>query len=82
MVDIILVNGAIFISTNVIYLSIFLWFQSIFSFNGADVSGFDSFRRDYPNHKEVIFFTYLNTIIFKEFLIIRNCHEVWFMNIP
>ncbi|XP_078148491.1 P-loop containing nucleoside triphosphate hydrolases superfamily protein [Carex rostrata] len=27
--------------------------QSIFSFNGADVSGFDSFRRDYPNHKEI-----------------------------
>ncbi|XP_072983888.1 ATP-dependent DNA helicase SRS2-like protein At4g25120 [Typha latifolia] len=27
--------------------------QSIFSFNGADVSGFDSFRRDFPSHKEV-----------------------------
>ncbi|PSS33225.1 ATP-dependent DNA helicase SRS2-like protein [Actinidia chinensis var. chinensis] len=27
--------------------------QSIFSFNGADVSGFDSFRKDFPNHKEV-----------------------------
>ncbi|KAL6995642.1 DNA helicase [Sarracenia purpurea var. burkii] len=27
--------------------------QSIFSFNGADVSGFDSFHKDYPNHKEV-----------------------------
>uniref|UniRef100_A0A453BHD8 UvrD-like helicase C-terminal domain-containing protein n=1 Tax=Aegilops tauschii subsp. strangulata TaxID=200361 RepID=A0A453BHD8_AEGTS len=25
----------------------------IFSFNGADVSGFDSFRRDFPNHKEI-----------------------------
>ncbi|XP_031259417.1 ATP-dependent DNA helicase SRS2-like protein At4g25120 [Pistacia vera] len=27
--------------------------QSIFSFNGADVSGFDSFRKDFPNHKEI-----------------------------
>lgn len=27
--------------------------QSIFSFNGADVSGFDSFRKDFPMHKEV-----------------------------
>ncbi|CAL5086579.1 unnamed protein product [Urochloa decumbens] len=27
--------------------------QSIFSFNGADASGFDSFRRDFPNHKEI-----------------------------
>lgn len=27
--------------------------QSIFSFNGADASGFDSFRRDFPIHKEV-----------------------------
>ncbi|KAM0868494.1 hypothetical protein ACQ4PT_041286 [Festuca glaucescens] len=27
--------------------------QSIFSFNGADVSGFDSFRTDFPTHKEV-----------------------------
>ncbi|KAH7853721.1 hypothetical protein Vadar_005915 [Vaccinium darrowii] len=27
--------------------------QSIFSFNGADVSGFDSFRKDFPYHKEV-----------------------------
>ncbi|CAO2827047.1 unnamed protein product, partial [Amaranthus hypochondriacus] len=27
--------------------------QSIFSFNGADISGFDSFRKDFPNHKEV-----------------------------
>ncbi|XP_062188297.1 ATP-dependent DNA helicase SRS2-like protein At4g25120 [Phragmites australis] len=27
--------------------------QSIFSFNGADISGFDSFRRDFPNHKEI-----------------------------
>ncbi|XP_057970940.1 ATP-dependent DNA helicase SRS2-like protein At4g25120 isoform X2 [Malania oleifera] len=27
--------------------------QSIFSFNGADVSGFHSFRKDFPNHKEV-----------------------------
>ncbi|XP_043723434.1 ATP-dependent DNA helicase SRS2-like protein At4g25120 isoform X2 [Telopea speciosissima] len=27
--------------------------QSIFSFNGADVSGFDSFRKDFPDHKEV-----------------------------
>ncbi|VFQ77522.1 unnamed protein product [Cuscuta campestris] len=27
--------------------------QSIFSFNGADVSGFDSFRKDFPLHKEV-----------------------------
>ncbi|KAG0448335.1 hypothetical protein HPP92_027860, partial [Vanilla planifolia] len=26
--------------------------QSIFSFNGADVSGFGSFRRDFPTHKE------------------------------
>ncbi|KAH0979274.1 hypothetical protein GBA52_006451 [Prunus armeniaca] len=29
--------------------------QSIFSFNGADISGFDSFRRDFPNYKEVCF---------------------------
>ncbi|KAL6291287.1 hypothetical protein ACE6H2_008797 [Prunus campanulata] len=28
--------------------------QSIFSFNGADISGFDSFRKDFPNYKEVI----------------------------
>ncbi|KAL5728448.1 hypothetical protein ACHQM5_001529 [Ranunculus cassubicifolius] len=27
--------------------------QSIFSFNGADVSGFESFRKDFPNHREV-----------------------------
>ncbi|KAK9293210.1 hypothetical protein L1049_021199 [Liquidambar formosana] len=27
--------------------------QSIFSFNGADISGFDSFRRDFPDHKEI-----------------------------
>ncbi|KAL2539989.1 P-loop containing nucleoside triphosphate hydrolase superfamily protein [Abeliophyllum distichum] len=27
--------------------------QSIFSFNGADVSGFDSFRKDFAEHKEV-----------------------------
>ncbi|XP_047320013.1 ATP-dependent DNA helicase SRS2-like protein At4g25120 [Impatiens glandulifera] len=27
--------------------------QSIFSFNGADTSGFRSFRKDFPNHKEV-----------------------------
>ncbi|KAF6152991.1 hypothetical protein GIB67_021596 [Kingdonia uniflora] len=28
--------------------------QSIFSFNGADVSGFESFRKDFPNYKEVL----------------------------
>ncbi|GAU18208.1 hypothetical protein TSUD_26730 [Trifolium subterraneum] len=27
--------------------------QSIFSFNGADISGFISFRKDFPNYKEV-----------------------------
>ncbi|XP_058104099.1 ATP-dependent DNA helicase SRS2-like protein At4g25120 isoform X2 [Magnolia sinica] len=27
--------------------------QSIFSFNGADICGFDSFRRDFPAHKEI-----------------------------
>ncbi|KAG6649008.1 hypothetical protein CIPAW_07G183200 [Carya illinoinensis] len=27
--------------------------QSIFSFNGADISGFDSYRKDFPNYKEV-----------------------------
>lgn len=27
--------------------------QSIFSFNGANVCGFDSFRRDFPTHKEI-----------------------------
>ncbi|CAI0417368.1 unnamed protein product, partial [Linum tenue] len=27
--------------------------QSIFSFNGADSSGFDSFRHDYPTYKEI-----------------------------
>ncbi|XP_044491761.1 ATP-dependent DNA helicase SRS2-like protein At4g25120 isoform X1 [Mangifera indica] len=27
--------------------------QSIFSFNGADISGFNSFRKDFPNHKEI-----------------------------
>ncbi|KAJ8772422.1 hypothetical protein K2173_027599 [Erythroxylum novogranatense] len=27
--------------------------QSIFSFNGADISGFDSFRQDFPNYKEI-----------------------------
>lgn len=27
--------------------------QSIFSFNGADACGFDSFRRDFPTHKEI-----------------------------
>ncbi|KAK8964959.1 hypothetical protein KSP40_PGU019956 [Platanthera guangdongensis] len=27
--------------------------QSIFSFNGADVDGFDSFRRDFPTYKEI-----------------------------
>lgn len=32
-----------------------LLLQSIFSFNGADISGFDSFRKDFPNYKEVCF---------------------------
>lgn len=27
--------------------------QSIFSFNGADACGFDSFRKDFPMYKEV-----------------------------
>ncbi|KAL5791669.1 hypothetical protein ACOSP7_000263 [Xanthoceras sorbifolium] len=27
--------------------------QSIFSFNGADISGFDSFREDFPGYKEI-----------------------------
>ncbi|KAI3852799.1 hypothetical protein MKX03_028633 [Papaver bracteatum] len=27
--------------------------QSIFSFNGANISGFRSFRTDFPNHKEI-----------------------------
>lgn len=27
--------------------------QSIFSFNGSDISGFDSFREDFLNYKEV-----------------------------
>ncbi|KAM2721805.1 hypothetical protein EV2_042828 [Malus domestica] len=27
--------------------------QSIFSFNGADISGFDSFRKDFSNYKEI-----------------------------
>ncbi|XVE63827.1 hypothetical protein DITRI_Ditri07aG0051700 [Diplodiscus trichospermus] len=27
--------------------------QSIFSFNGADISGFDSFCKDFPNYKEI-----------------------------
>ncbi|XP_012569785.1 ATP-dependent DNA helicase SRS2-like protein At4g25120 isoform X2 [Cicer arietinum] len=27
--------------------------QSIFSFNGADISGFISFRNDFPNYKEI-----------------------------
>ncbi|KAL6126907.1 hypothetical protein ACLB2K_074952 [Fragaria x ananassa] len=27
--------------------------QSIFSFNGADISGFHSFRKDFPNYKEI-----------------------------
>ncbi|KAK0589617.1 hypothetical protein LWI29_016388 [Acer saccharum] len=27
--------------------------QSIFSFNGADISGFDSFREDFPDYKEI-----------------------------
>ncbi|XP_015581831.2 ATP-dependent DNA helicase SRS2-like protein At4g25120 isoform X1 [Ricinus communis] len=27
--------------------------QSIFSFNGADISGFDSFRLDFPNYREI-----------------------------
>ncbi|XP_059666899.1 ATP-dependent DNA helicase SRS2-like protein At4g25120 [Cornus florida] len=27
--------------------------QSIFSFNGADISGFDSFRKDFSDHKEI-----------------------------
>ncbi|XP_074317759.1 ATP-dependent DNA helicase SRS2-like protein At4g25120 [Silene latifolia] len=27
--------------------------QSIFSFNGANICGFDFFRKDFPNHKEV-----------------------------
>ncbi|XP_077235157.1 P-loop containing nucleoside triphosphate hydrolases superfamily protein [Tasmannia lanceolata] len=27
--------------------------QSIFSFNGADICGFDSFRKDFPTHKEI-----------------------------
>ncbi|XP_061997211.1 ATP-dependent DNA helicase SRS2-like protein At4g25120 isoform X2 [Rosa rugosa] len=27
--------------------------QSIFSFNGADISGFDSFRKDFPSYKEI-----------------------------
>ena len=30
-----------------------MFLQSIFSFNGADISGFDSFRKDFPNYKEV-----------------------------
>nr|GMD88078.1 P-loop containing nucleoside triphosphate hydrolase superfamily protein [Ipomoea batatas] len=30
---------------------------SIFSYNGADVFGFDSFRKDFPVHKEVCLFS-------------------------
>lgn len=45
-----------FVSINIFFvlnLNGYILFQSIFSFNGADISGFHSFRKDFPNFKEV-----------------------------
>nr|GMD02172.1 ATP-dependent DNA helicase SRS2-like protein At4g25120 [Ipomoea batatas]GME18267.1 ATP-dependent DNA helicase SRS2-like protein At4g25120 [Ipomoea batatas] len=55
--------------------------QSIFSFNGADVSGFDSFRKDFPVHKEVrLDKNYRSTRCIVEaasFLIQHNLRRCW-----
>lgn len=42
--------------------------QSIFSFNGADAFGFNSFRKDFPMHKEVLLFLYILLNTLKSFL--------------
>lgn len=36
--------------------NVLFFLQSIYSFNGADISGFISFRNDFPNYKEVSLF--------------------------
>lgn len=46
-------------------LKLFMIFlQSIFGFSGANISGFNSFRKDFPNHKEVRCLSYFLASVF------------------
>jgi hypothetical protein len=53
--------------------------QSIFSFNGADSSGFDSFRKDFPQLKEVCYTQYTLHLVcyFLMSLLIALCLSVF-----
>lgn len=53
----------------------YIFTQSIFSFNGADISGFDSFRKDFPNYKEVCHDLRLMLCIMLFTLDCNLCHD-------